>query len=115
MNNHVPMTLEEKKQLLQNGKSFLACLEILNEKMNISASTSALARYCYWLIRCLIDQGYIRQAFDSRTVNEMCYQLVSGQFRREVSPCVAGSTAADKAITTLEAMAAQNVRLLIYR
>lgn len=115
MNNNRPLSPEEKKQLQFQGKSFCECLEILNEKMNISASTSAPTRYAYWLIRCLIDQWYRYQSFDSEMVRELYSELVSGQFRREISPSVAGSRAADKAINILEAMAVRNLYLPFYR
>lgn len=115
MNNSRPLTPEEKKQLLVQGKTFCDHLETLNEKMTLSASTPAATRYAYWLIRCLIDQGYRYQSFDSGMVGELHHMLVSGQFRREISPSVAGSRAADKAITVLEAMAVQNLYLPFYR
>lgn len=115
MNSNRPLSPEEKKQLQFQGKSFCEYLETLNEKMSISTSTSADTRYYYWLIRCLIEQWYLNDSYDSRTVRILHDALVSGQFRREISPSVAGSRAADKAINVLEAMAVRNYYLPFYR
>lgn len=106
-----PLNPEENNQLRKQGEAFLTALEVLNEKIQLNGTSSADARYLYWVIRCLIDQAYKFKTYDPDAVQFLYQVLNSGEFRRLISPLVGGSRTADQAITTLESMAAQGLYL----
>lgn len=103
----------QKQQLGANGDQFLKALEVINESMKVPSTSPSQTRFAYYIIQLLIEDAYAMSAYNKWGITEIYSALANGKFRQAVAPYVQSSAAA-KALATLEGMAINGIPLPVY-